>query len=157
MDGGDGKQTLHRFRFDTKTGKTSEETLDERGMDFPGVPDASVGQKHRFGYTVQFGTSLTGGPGFPGLLQTNFENGTSKECAFGESRNPSEPTFVAAAGSDPTSDEGWIMTYVHDEKTEKTEFVILDASNFSGEPVARIPLPQRVPYGFHGSWMSDAN
>ena len=67
-----------------------------------------------------------------------------------------EPTFVPAAGSDPRSDEGWLMFYLHDENREKTEFVILDANNFANDPVARVKLPQRVPYGFHGSWIPDS-
>ena len=47
------------------------------------------------------------------------------------------------------------MSYVHDDACGKTELVILDAHRFDAEPVARIPLPQRVPYGFHGSWIPD--
>jgi carotenoid cleavage dioxygenase-like enzyme len=155
MEGGDGVQTLHRFTFNTKTGTTSEQTLDERPMDFPRVPDASVGQKQKFGYTVMFGQSEGGVPGFGGLLQTNFQDGSSKLQPFGDTENPSEPSFVAAAGSDGASDEGWVVSYVHNETTEQTEFVILDAQNFDKEPVARVKLPQRVPYGFHGSWMPD--
>ena len=155
MGGGDGVQTLHRFTFDTKTGKTSEQTLDERGMDFPRVPDASVGQKHNFGYTVMFGEADGGMPAFGGLLQTDFRSGSSKLQDFGGRKNPSEPSFIPAAGADPTSDAGYVVSYVHDDATNKTEFVILDATNFDGDPIARVKLPQRVPYGFHGSWMPD--
>jgi hypothetical protein len=32
--------------------------------------------------------------------------------------------------------------------------VILDASDFGTQPVARIKLPQRVPFGFHGNWIT---
>ncbi|MEU4050520.1 carotenoid oxygenase family protein [Streptomyces olivaceus] len=32
----------------------------------------------------------------------------------------------------------------------------LAAQDFTGEPVARIHLPGRVPLGFHGSWIPDA-
>jgi carotenoid cleavage dioxygenase len=96
-----------------------------------------------FGDTVNL--TANGQPEFPGLLQTNFDNGTSKLTSFGPGRNPSEPVFVPAEGSDPTGDEGYVMSYVHDEGTTQTEFVILDASDFEGEPLARIRLPQRVP------------
>ena len=65
-------------------------------------------------------------------------------------------THRGAAGADPDSNEGWVMSYVHNDALTQTEFVIVDASNFDGEPTARIKLPQRVPYGFHGSWIGDA-
>ena len=75
--------------------------------------------------------------------------------AFPEGCVPAEPTFVPAAGADPKSDEGWVMTYVYDANRDASDFVILDASRMSAEPVARVKLPQRVPYGFHGSWIAD--
>jgi carotenoid cleavage dioxygenase-like enzyme len=31
--------------------------------------------------------------------------------------------------------------------------VRLHAQDFTGEPVATIHLPARVPFGFHGSWI----
>ncbi|MGH7896969.1 MAG: carotenoid oxygenase family protein, partial [Candidatus Binatia bacterium] len=31
---------------------------------------------------------------------------------------------------------------------------ILDARDFTGEPLARVRLPHRVPYGFHGNWLA---
>jgi carotenoid cleavage dioxygenase len=45
------------------------------------------------------------------------------------------------------------MTYVYDESTGGSELVIIDTSSFSSAPVARIAVPQRVPFGFHGSWI----
>ena len=42
---------------------------------------------------------------------------------------------------------------MHDETTKTANVVILDAQNFSSEPVATVHLPQRVPFGFHGNWV----
>lgn len=63
--------------------------------------------------------------------------------------------FVPAAGTDPGSDEGWVMSYVYDPRTDESEFVVLDATHMTKDPVARVRLPQRVPNGFHGSWLPD--
>ena len=47
------------------------------------------------------------------------------------------------------------MNFVYDKATDSSEMVIADASNFEAPPVARIKIPQRVPFGFHGSWIAD--
>ena len=31
--------------------------------------------------------------------------------------------------------------------------VILDAADFTGDPVAMVRLPHRIPPGFHGNWV----
>ena len=35
--------------------------------------------------------------------------------------------------------------------------IIVDAQDFESEPIATVHLPQRVPYGAHGSWIPDTN
>ncbi len=147
--------TLHRFTFDLAGGAVKEETLDERGMDFPRVADARIGRKHRFGFTVLFGGDRDGAPILGGLMKLDLEHGRSEVHEFGAGCVAGEPVFVPAAGADPNSDEGYILSYVHDEGTQRTQLVVLDAASFAAKPLARISLPQRVPYGFHGSWIAD--
>jgi len=52
-------------------------------------------------------------------------------------------------------DAGWLMCYVYDKSRDRSAFVILDASNVAAPPVAVVPLPVRVPAGFHGNWIPD--
>ncbi|KAL9167979.1 hypothetical protein ABFS82_05G131600 [Erythranthe guttata] len=61
--------------------------------------------------------------------------------------------FVAKNGDNVEEDDGWIVTFVHNETTDISQVYIVDAKNFSSEPVAKITLPCRVPYGFHGAFM----
>jgi carotenoid cleavage dioxygenase len=82
---------------------------------------------------------------------------------FGTGRATQEMVFVprdpdaSIDDADPTTadneDDGWIMSYVHDATTDTADVVILDAQDFSGDPVATVHLPQRVPFGFHGNWV----
>ncbi|MGY8804010.1 MAG: carotenoid oxygenase family protein, partial [bacterium] len=67
---------------------------------------------------------------------------------------PRECVFVPA-GPDAAEDEGVVMAYVYHEDTNASEFVVLDAQNFSKPALGRVALPQRVPFGFHGSWSPD--
>lgn len=60
-------------------------------------------------------------------------------------------------GGDPgAEDDGYALAYVHNPERGAADLVILAAQDFTGEPVARIHLPGRVPLGFHGSWIPDA-
>ena len=63
-----------------------------------------------------------------------------------------------------SEDDGWLVTYVFDEAqldangnaptTSRSELWIIDARNMR-DIVARVLLPQRVPYGMHGDWFSE--
>ena len=114
-----------------------------------------IGQKNRYGFTVRIDPNDSDNPDFVGVLKIDFQTGESELHEYGAGKNSAEAIFVPAEGADPNSDEGYLMSYVHDENTGETEFVVLDASDMAKAPIARVKLPQRVPYGFHGSWIPD--
>jgi carotenoid cleavage dioxygenase len=60
--------------------------------------------------------------------------------------------FVPREGA-TDEDDGWVLSYVYDNATDRSDVVILDAQDFGGGPVATIELPVRVPFGFHGNWV----
>ncbi len=59
--------------------------------------------------------------------------------------------FVPRDGA-TDEDDGYLMTFVFDESTHSSELRLLDSRELV--ELARVPLPQRVPYGFHGTWMT---
>ena len=156
LQAGPGKLSLHRFRFDLDSGAVKEETLDGRPMEFPRVADAVVGRKHRFGYTLGLAPGQSETPAFAGILKCDLATGRSELHDCGPGRTAGEAVFVPARGADPGSDDGYLLTYVHDAATNGSELWVLDASRMSTPPLARVALPQRVPNGFHGSWLPDA-
>jgi carotenoid cleavage dioxygenase len=155
MQSGTGKLTLHRFRFDLRSGGVKEETLDERAMEFPRVADARIGRKNRFGFTLRVEPGQSESPGFLGLLKVDLATGKSELHDCGPGRSAGEAVFVPASGADPDSDEGYLLSYVHDVATDRSELWVIDASRMGRPPIARVALPQRVPNGFHGSWLPD--
>ncbi|CAI5510527.1 unnamed protein product [Closterium sp. Naga37s-1] len=52
-------------------------------------------------------------------------------------------------------DDGWVLAHVWDEEEMRSEVIVLDAMNLDKQPLARIILPKRVPYGFHGTFLPD--
>jgi carotenoid cleavage dioxygenase-like enzyme len=147
-----GAPTLDRWTIDLSAGKVREERLDERGQEFPRVNETLLGSRHRFGYAVGVRTQ----DAFDGTCyyKHDFVAGASEEHDFGTGRVPAE--FVFVPGEAATSeDDGWLMGYVYDAATDRSDLVILDAHDFTAPAVATVHLPGRVPYGFHGSWIPD--
>ena len=68
-------------------------------------------------------------------------------------RWPREFAFVPSPSGPADESNGWYLGYVYDPTRDGSDLVILDASDFVGDPVARVRLPRRVPYGFHGNWI----
>jgi carotenoid cleavage dioxygenase len=151
---GFGPTSLHRWTLDPARGTVSEATLSDRGIEFPRCDERRAGSAHRYGYAVR--NALERGEETPGgaLAKFDLHAGGVSWHEFGPGRRPGEAVFVPAA-DDAAEDAGWLMCFVYDEGTESSEFVVLDASRPEGKPVAVVPLPQRVPLGFHGNWIPD--
>ena len=133
----------------------SEQPLDDRAVEFPRVDDRRMGAPYRYGYAVYTEQGVDRGTG-TAVIKYDLRAGVSAMHEFGTGRVPAEPVFVPASAT-AAEDEGWLMTYVYDAARDGSELVILDAADVSGKPVATIALPQRVPFGFHGSWIPDRN
>ena len=81
--------------------------------------------------------------------------GSAEHVEYGPGRFGGEPIFAPRDGA-TEEDDGWVIGFVYDENDNSGECVIIDAQNFSAGPVARVKLPQRVPYGFHAAWVPQA-
>jgi carotenoid cleavage dioxygenase len=65
--------------------------------------------------------------------------------------SPSEPVFVQRRGSTDEND-GYLLSLWWNPATGLSELLVHDTVEFSGEPLARVKLPVRVPFAFHGTW-----
>ncbi len=141
--------SLHRFTLDLVAGRAREQPLDDRAIEFPRVADDRVGLRNSVGYAVAtFGEHNA-------IVRYDLDDDGSVAHDFGEDRIPGEPVFVPRDGA-TREDDGYLLMYVYDKGADSSEFVVLDATEVAGAPIARVPLPQRVPFGFHGSWIPDA-
>jgi carotenoid cleavage dioxygenase len=146
----EGPPTLDRWTVDLSGGKVIEERLDDRGQEFPRVDERLTGRRHRFGYAPAVGTDagdidLTGA-----LLKHDLVAGRSEARSFGPTHRAGEFVFVPS-GPDAAEDDGVLMGFVHDDVSDRTDLVLLDAGTL--EDVARVHVPARIPYGFHGNWI----
>ncbi|MFV2099369.1 carotenoid oxygenase family protein [Micromonospora sp. LOL_014] len=79
--------------------------------------------------------------------------GERDDVDFGPYREAGEAVFVPR-GPVGAEDDGWLLTYVYDGRVGRSSLVVLDAADFTGDPVAVVHLPVRVPSGFHANWIT---
>ncbi|MCD8489474.1 MAG: carotenoid oxygenase family protein [Desertifilum sp.] len=144
---------LHCWRFNMQTGTVREEVLSDRPCEFPRINERYLGRPTRYGYAGS--SAPTPMPKFDGLLKFDLENQSVQTHSFGTGRYGGEGVFVPKPGA-TAEDEGWLMTFVYDETQQTSELVIVDAQAMTDSAIARIQIPQRVPYGFHGTWIGQA-
>lgn len=131
-----------------------EEALDDLPSDFPRINEQLTGRQTRYGYTARFAPPQENNPLFNGLLKYNLVTGGSEVHEFGRGRYGGEAVFVPRPGAG-AEDDGWLLTFVYDTVESQSELVVVDPQDMAAAPVARLLMPQRVPYGFHGSWISN--
>jgi carotenoid cleavage dioxygenase len=144
----EGPPTLDRWTIDLLGGKVVEERLDDRGQEFPRVDERLVGRRHRFGYAGAFLETDTA------LIKHDLHRRTSQVRLLPSADGASEAVFVPT-GPDAGDDDGWVLSIVYDTDRDRSDLLVLNAADFTGEPQAIVHLPQRVPFGFHGNWDPD--
>lgn len=60
---------------------------------------------------------------------------------------------VALRNDFKSEDDGYVITFVNDMREDRSECVILDASDIAAGPVCRIILPERISAGTHACWV----
>lgn len=145
----EGAPRLVRWVLDRITGGFSETQLSEEGCEFPRLNDAFGGQPYRYGYTAESSTLF-----FGAAHKHDVKTARTEVHDFGPGRAGLEPVFIPRENA-KSEDDGWVMAYVYDANRDASDVEILDAQAFSDGPVARIELPVRVPFGFHGNWLAD--
>jgi carotenoid cleavage dioxygenase-like enzyme len=140
---------LNRWRFNLVTGAVKEEQLDDARTEWPTINRHKMGRKSRYAYNSCV-------PHYEGLVKYDTERGTSEKYLFGAGRTSNEAPFAPRVGA-IDEDDGYVLTFVADVNAHNSgEVIILDAKNFAAGPIARVQIPQRVPTGFHSTWISGA-
>jgi carotenoid cleavage dioxygenase-like enzyme len=151
----DGTGTLDRWTIDLRNGRVAQERLDDQTQEFPRIDPRTVGRRHRYAYTAEAHLGDFVEP-FGTLLQHDLTTGKTTRARLGRGKQAGEGVFVPSAAHGP-EDAGWVLSVVYNAIEDRSDLVILDATDFAGRPVATVALPQRVPFGFHGIWESTAS
>mmetsp|Transcript_5031 Transcript_5031/g.14267 ORF Transcript_5031/g.14267 Transcript_5031/m.14267 type:complete len:501 (-) Transcript_5031:80-1582(-) len=142
---------LHEWVLNLKTGSTTERNLSDEFVEFPVANPRTIGSPTRYAWAVVFA-----GPGYPfhsicGCIKYDLQTGKKWRHNFVGERWGGESVFVPTGVDE---DDGFLLTYTYNRNGQSTELYIVDAKTMDADPVAILRTPQRVPFGFHGLWVS---
>ncbi|XP_052138117.1 9-cis-epoxycarotenoid dioxygenase NCED2, chloroplastic-like isoform X3 [Oryza glaberrima] len=158
-----GNMELMRARVDMvrvnlRTGDVSCIALSPENLEFGVVHQGYVGHRNRYGY---FG--VTGPmPKIIGIRKLDFDLVGFGDCTvarrdFGPGCFAGEPFFVPNNDDRYSNeDNGYVVCYTHEEATGDSHFVVMDARSLELDIIAEVQLPGRIPYGFHGVFVKQA-
>ena len=146
---GDTLPRLERWELYPTQRRSSVTVVDASPQEFPRHAHKVGGQEYRFGYAGEISPGSYGA-----TLKHDMITGERWSYDYGTGFGAGEAVFVAREGA-TAEDDGYLLAYKHAHDCSSASFIVLDAQDIARGPIAEVPLPQRVPYGFHGNWVSD--
>lgn len=152
--------TVEKVRISLSSGRVTRKPLSSKCLEFGVINPRFITKKNRYAY-MSIGSTL---PKISGVVKLDFERVEEsgvEECVvasrvYGQRCFGSEPFFVPRTSDlNAAEDDGYVVAYTHNEGNGVSHLVVMDAQSPTLEIVASVELPARVPYGFHGLFVSD--
>ncbi|CAA6674674.1 unnamed protein product [Spirodela intermedia] len=158
--GTDARKLVHccveMVRIDLRTGAVSRTPLSAGNLDFGVINPCYLGRRNRYAYLgVGSPQPMVAGVVKLDMVKKGVDCVTASRM-YGPRRFGGEPIFVPAPDEGEEEDDGYLVTYLHDENTGESSFLVMDARSPDLQVVAEVSLPRRVPYGFHGLFITAA-
>ncbi|RMH50335.1 MAG: apocarotenoid-15,15'-oxygenase [Alphaproteobacteria bacterium] len=144
---------LHRWRFNLRTGRTSEQRLDDRILEFGMINQRHAGKPYRYGYSA---VQVPGWFIFNGYVKHDLQTGESWEIRLPEGQFASEAPFAPRIGA-REEDDGYLVTFIINQTTGRSEVALIDCKRFEDGPVCRVQLPHQMASGTHACWADGAD
>ncbi len=145
---------LYRWVLNRKTGSVQEQQLDDALTEFPRINDHYLGVRSRYTYNprVHPGETLL----FDGFIKYDLDGSGTQVHAYTPGWFGGEVVFAPRDGGQG-EDDGYLLTYVSEFASGRSEVQVFDARRPEDGPIARVVVPQRVPEGFHAQWVPAAS
>ena len=144
---------LTRWTFDLRTGSLVHEQLWDVPSEFPRMDNRLSGRPSRYSYHQRFAPVST--LAFDAVVGHDLLTGVTTPHEYPPGWFGGETVFCPRTGSTGEND-GYLVTFVVEEATGRSEVYVLDAQRLEDEPVCRLSVPTRVPSGYHTWWVSAA-
>jgi carotenoid cleavage dioxygenase-like enzyme len=150
---------FYEWRFNLRTGQTQERVIDDiLNQEFPVINSARMGLKTRYSWNMLMGRSRQAeDPRFCGVVRYDLQQDICTTYHAGVHKWFSEAPFAPRdnpTGQPQAEDDGYLVGFMWDDLLKASFVTVFDAHDISKGPVCKIRLPQRVPHGFHATWVS---
>lgn len=145
----DDVNTFHmvEYRLNPRTGECVKTVVDDTiNVEFSVVP--TMGRFARYGYTAIQDKATPGEGSFSGFCVWDMSNRSHRAVYYADNEVGGEPLVLQQDGDATT----YIGTHVYNMVEEQTYFLLYDGE--TTDLICRLRMPHRVPFGFHGAWIS---
>ncbi|KAK3146622.1 hypothetical protein QOZ80_3BG0269090 [Eleusine coracana subsp. coracana] len=150
------ESVLTEIRLNTRTGQSTRRPIlppsQQVNLEVGMVNRNMLGRKTRYAYLAV----AEPWPKVSGFAKVDLQTGELTKFEYGEGRFGGEPCFVPmdpAYATPRGEDDGYVLAFVHDEQAGTSELLVVNAADMRLE--ATVQLPSRVPFGFHGTFITD--
>lgn len=152
--GGGADATLWRWTFDLdgESDVIKEERLDDLVGEFPRFDERRSGLAYRHGW-IAGQARHTGTLMFDSLAHIDLATGKRTTWIAPNGDSPTEPIFVPRS-ADAAEGDGWVLSVTYRGETDTSDLLVFEAQDIAAGPIATAKMPRRVPFGFHGNWVS---
>ncbi|MGB3029378.1 MAG: carotenoid oxygenase family protein [Candidatus Microthrix parvicella] len=140
-----------RYWVDLDSGSAGWEPSDDLPGDFCRINDAYTGVPNRYAYMSAFGGSVGNQGDFDTMVAYDQSTGERSMWHSGAGGHVGESVFAPDPAGTAEND-GWLINAVYYEGGDRTDVCVLDARDVEAGPIARVTMPQRIPFGFHANW-----
>jgi carotenoid cleavage dioxygenase-like enzyme len=144
---------LNRWEIDLESNSKSfkSDYLDEDMGEFPRLDERFSMREYRHGYYASGIGEHPNGYSFNSVVHHDHVKKSKAAYTLGKHDSVGEPVFVPKNKNSEEGD-GFLLIIAHRGIENRSDLLILDATNVADGPVATIKLPHRIPHGFHGNW-----
>ncbi len=144
---------LWRFVINLTTENVDVEKIIERPCEFPALNAERVGKEYQYLYMGTTDGKIQNAP-LQALIKRDMKTGEEQLWSAAPRGFGGEPLFVARPDGE-AEDDGWVLLWIYNAAGDRTELTLFNAQDITSGPIATLKLKHHVPYGLHGSFVSE--